>query len=368
MINRAPLRVGFLTTDNLRGHSGIDRYTSDLLRELVKRKDLAVVPVTSASDAAWLRESIPGIADLIITKASHGLQRSIEERYGLARRLARARIDVVHGTKHILPRDVPCPTVLTVYDLFVFTRGGDYRWSKRALLPAVYRQSMAQADRIIVMTRSVRRALATRGLVDEAKVEVIPAAPSTVLTGGTPDVVPTLADRRFALCVGDLSARKNVGLLLRIWPAVYRRTNLLLAIVGPDRSRSAAMTTRIDELERNGAVARVGSISDGALRWCYEHATVVLIPSLEEGYGLPAVEARQFGANLITSRDDALVEVSGGSALHLDVADENAWEHAIVALVEGPSESVPSRGLPVWSEIAALTAAVYRRAVQARSR
>ena len=50
-----PLRVAFFTTDNPLGHSGIDRYTSDLLRELVKRDDLAVVPVASAQGAAWVR-------------------------------------------------------------------------------------------------------------------------------------------------------------------------------------------------------------------------------------------------------------------------------------------------------------------------
>ena len=53
---------------------------------------------------------------------------------------------------------------------------------------------------------------------------------------------------------------------------------------------------------------------DAALRWCYEHATVVLFPTLEEGFGFPLLEALTFGAPVIASTDPALVEVAAGSA------------------------------------------------------
>jgi glycosyltransferase involved in cell wall biosynthesis len=365
MSNRRSLRVAFFTTDNPLGHSGIDRYTSDLLRELVKRSDLQVVPVASSQGAAMLRECVPDVQDLIVTKAAEGPLRSVEERYGLGRQLASAQLDVVHGTKHILPRVVPCPTVLTVYDLFAFTRRRDYRWSKRLLLPMVYRRSMTQADRIIALSHSIRQQVVARGLVAETKIDVVPAAVSSVLATVAPEAISALTDVPFALCVGDLSPRKNVELLLRILPAVHRQTGLMLALVGPDRSRSESMRAGLAALERAGVVVRAGGVSDGALRWCYEHAEVVLIPSLEEGYGLPAIEARHFGAALVTSRDPALVEVSGDAALHLDGTDAGAWERAIVASIGSRGEHASAATLATWTEIAEQTADVYHRAASA---
>ena len=66
---------------------------------------------------------------------------------------------------------------------------------------------------------------------------------------------------------------------------------------------------------------------DAALRWCYEHATVVLFPTLEEGFGFPLLEALTFHAPVIASTDPALVEVAAGSELvvHLDATARDAW-------------------------------------------
>jgi glycosyltransferase involved in cell wall biosynthesis len=364
-MSRRRLRVAFLTTDNPLGYSGIDRYTSDLLRELALRTDLEVIPVTAAGRVTWLREHVPGIDEVITTRAGNGIRRSAEERYRLRARLARAHIDVVHGTKHILPWRSCCPTVLTLYDLFVFTRGRDYRAAKRLLLPIVYRQSIACADRVIALTESIRRQLVDLNLVDGANVDVVPAAPSTALTTAAAQPIAALAEVPFALCVGDLSPRKNVETLLRIWPAVHRQTKLVLAFVGPDRSRSEAIRARISSLQQSGAVARVGEATDGALRWCYENAQLVVIPSFEEGYGLPAIEAGFFGADLLTSTDPALVEVTGGSVQHLDAGDAGSWERAIVAAARTSERSSTPGAVRNWSEVAELTADVYGKAAAA---
>ncbi len=122
------------------------------------------------------------------------------------------------------------------------------------------------------------------------------------------------------------------------------------------------MRARITALETAGLVVRLGGVSDGVLRWCYEHATVVLIPSIEEGYGLPAIEARHFGTRLVTSRDAALVEVSGGEAIHLDAADDEGWIQALVTIDRGPTESGATKASSNWRHVASLTADVYHRA------
>ena len=286
--------------------------------------------------------------------------RSLRERYLLGRQLHRAKVDLVHATKHIVPRNVGFPTVLTVHDLFLFTRGSDYVLSKRLLLPPVYRRSLAEADRVIAVSNAVRQQLVDKGMVAVERVDVVPEAPASALTTADAEAMPSLAHRLFALCVCDLSPHKNVEMLLRIWEEVHRRTGLVLAILGPDRARSSRLRSRLRDLEHAGLVIRPGFVTNGAVRWCYEHAAIVLVPSLAEGFGLPAVEGLQFGAKVITSSDPALVEVSGMATRHVDANDDSAWVDAIVEVHEG-ARNVLSDHLVSWHEVADLTVDVYRR-------
>ncbi len=353
-------RVAFLTSADIAGEGGINRYMSELLGELVQRDDIELVPVASPRGAARLRKRFPDLKGVIVLKGGSVMGRSLRERYLLGRQLRRAKVDLVHAAKHILPRNVGCPTILTVYDLFMFTRGSDYVLSKRLLLPAVYRRSLAEADRVIALSNAVRQQLVDKGMVDNDRVDVVPAAPAQALTTADAVVVLSLEQRLFALCVCDLSPHKNVELLLRIWEEVHRRTGLVLTILGPDRTRSSRLRSRLDDLEQAGLLIRPGFVSNGAVRWCYEHAAIVLVPSLEEGFGLPVVEALQFGAKVITSSDPALVEVSGVATKHINSDDDTAWVDAIVE-VHGAAKDTLSDRLISWHEVADLTVEVYRR-------
>ena len=120
--------------------------------------------------------------------------------------------------------------------------------------------------------------------------------------------------RGFALVVGDPSPRKNLGMLLDIWEDVaHVRSGLVLR---RRRSRRVAQP-------RHPAPARClarlrapwcGSVGcpDGQLRWAYEHATkTALVPSREEGFGLPVVEALTLGAPVIASTDPAALRSAG---------------------------------------------------------
>ncbi len=353
-------RVAFLTSLEMVGEGGINRYISELLGELVQRDDIELVPVVSPRGAAWLRQRFPDLNDVIVLEGGSVMRRSLRERYLLGRQLRRAKVDLVHATKHIVPRNVGFPTLLTVFDLFLFTRGSEYDLPHRLLLPAVYRRSLAEADRVIALTNAVRQQLVDKRMVADERVDVVPAAPASALTTADAEVVPSLAHRFFALCVCDLSPHKNVELLLRIWEEVHRRTGLVLAIIGPDQARSSRLRSRLRDLEHAGLLIRPGFVTNGAVRWCYEHAAIVLVPSLEEGFGLPAVEALQFGAKVITSSDPALVEVSGVATRHIDADDDTAWVDAIVEVHEGAKNAL-SDHLVSWSEVADLTVDVYRR-------
>lgn len=356
---RHRLRVGFIVAGELEGTSGIERYSSELLVALSHRDDIDVVPVLKAQDVSRLQTLAPTVDEPVPLPFQSVLMRSLIERYLLGRMLAKRELDLVHGTKHILPRHARV-SVITVHDLYVLHRASDYRLSKRILLPAIFRHSLREAHRLIAVSSAVAEALVDR-VKPSGPVHVIPEAPPSSLISATATSIPSLAEVPFALCVSDLSARKNARLLVRIWPDIHVRTGLVLALVGPDRNKDPLLSKAIDELVVSHQCVKPGNVTDGELRWCYENAAVVLVPSLEEGFGLPAIEAVALGAPLITSNDPTLIEVTGSHVPHLDPSDTAAWTEHIVSM--DTQGALRSQSVLTWEAVAEATVAVYRAAV-----
>jgi glycosyltransferase involved in cell wall biosynthesis len=137
-----------------------------------------------------------------------------------------------------------------------------------------------------------------------------------------------------------------------------------------DRVGGAADPDRAPvSLERAGHAIWVRGADDPALRWCYEHARVVLFPTREEGFGLPLLEAMTFHAPVVASDELALREVSGGAATvtHVGADDAAAWRAAIEARAAPRSVAPPSlpSGAITWDEHTERLLAVARRVATA---
>ena len=106
---------------------------------------------------------------------------------------------------------------------------------KRLLLPRQYRSSLNDATGLVAVSAATRTRLGELDPAWSAKCSVIPNGMSPHLLDATPVAPATLADddRPFALVVGDLSPRKNLGLLTGIW-SHSPPPDLRLVVVGPD--------------------------------------------------------------------------------------------------------------------------------------
>jgi glycosyltransferase involved in cell wall biosynthesis len=191
---------------------------------------------------------------------------------------------------------------------------------------------------------------------------VIPLAVSNAFRDTEASPVDRLTDRPFALVVGDPSPRKNLGFVIDLWPHVLERDpEATLVVVGPPSWGPTEHGQAFDSLLGSGRLVSLDHATDATLRWCYEHARVVLCPSVLEGYGLPAAEALALGAPVITSEDPALCEVSGAHAEHLAADDPAGWLEAIVAALASPRPLMTPPVTPSWAEITDLTVAAARR-------
>ncbi|MFC9357224.1 glycosyltransferase family 4 protein [Rhodococcus sp. NPDC057014] len=152
-----------------------------------------------------------------------------------------------------------------------------------------------------------------------------------------PPAVPRTAE--FVLTVGRLNVRKNVqriidagvnsGLITPEYP---------LVVVGEASGRNAPVDPSSRAAIDDGSVIFTGRLSDGELRWLYEHCDYFCCLSLGEGFGLPPVEARAFGARVLVSDLEVFRETLGADATYVDPLDVGRIAAAMAALAKAGTD------------------------------
>ena len=187
------------------------------------------------------------------------------------------------------------------------------------------RHALHHATRIFTVSRAARDALAERLSLDPARIAVVPEAPDAVFGPRSPAEIDAAcvpiglgAGEPFVLCAaGGVSPHKNIATLLDSFAELPTAPRLVIAgALEGDAFLSAAQDVR-HQIYRLGIADRVvlpGFVSDETLAALYSGATIVVNPSLAEGFGLPAVEAAACGAALLLSDLPAHRETLGDGA------------------------------------------------------
>ena len=318
-----------------------------------RRDDVDLVVATPHRGAGAVTQLAGArLARLVETPRDDQIGLALWDRHRAGHAFAAAGAQVVIGCKHLVPR-TRIPTLLVVHDVLTITRARENSLAKRVLLPAQYRRSLTDATRLVAVSEATRSRLAALDPRWAGKCDVVPNGMSTNLTSVAAVAPDGIDGRAFALVVGDLSPRKNLGALTDLWrdpPA-----GLLLVVVGPDSGTDGPVRSALLERERAGTVVWIRGADDPVLRWCYEQANVVLFPTREEGFGLPLLEALTFHAPVVASDEPALREVAAGdtTVTQVDADDRDGWRRAIVAAVAAPrahTEPALPAGAITWDE------------------
>ena len=140
-------------------------------------------------------------------------------------------------------------------------------------------------------------------------------------------------DRRpYVLAVGTASARKNLGLLDRIAPALAD-AGLDTAIAGGGRGYMRANPSQGEAT----SARRLGYVSETDLPALYAGAAAFALPSLYEGFGLPCLEAMAAGTPVVTTARGALSETCADAALYADPGDPSAFAAACIEAATDPA-------------------------------
>jgi glycosyltransferase involved in cell wall biosynthesis len=168
---------------------------------------------------------------------------------------------------------------------------------------------------------------------------------------------------------------KGVGTLLQAFGKLVAEREAQLIVVG--RPAPGGPTERLAaELALGERVRFVHGISDTALAELVASAEIAVVPSLYEGFSLPAVEHMASGTPLVASRTGALPEVTGDAALLVTPGDAEELAAALRGLLDSPAERERLSAAAwrrvqerfTWSAVARATVAEYERAIAAQRR
>ncbi|RHA43144.1 glycosyltransferase family 4 protein [Cellulomonas rhizosphaerae] len=151
----------------------------------------------------------------------------------------------------------------------------------------------------------------------------------------------------FVLSVGRLNVRKNLATTIAaaMQSGTVTREHPLV-VVGERDGRAPALDAPARAAIDAGVVVLLGHVPDAELAWLYRHATVFVFLSLDEGYGLPPVEALAFGTPVVASDIGVFRETVGAYATLVDPTDV-AGAAAAIAQLGGPAVQAAIR-LPDW--------------------
>jgi glycosyltransferase involved in cell wall biosynthesis len=251
--------------------------------------------------------------------------------------LANGPFDIVHSTNPVLLPARSGIRISTIYDLD-FLHHPERAWGEmRRDFPALTAVHARRADLVVTISNHTARQIGLElGVPDDRIVVCRPGVPPWITA---PAAAQAPQSGGYLLFVGTLEPRKNIhGLLdgyerlLSRWPDAPR-----LVVAGRHGSAAQPWIERAAGPVFKGRVEIRGYISDADRASIYRGAAAVVLPSFEEGFGLPALEAMALGIPVVVSNRGALPEVVGPAGLHVDPEDAVGLADALFRVLTVPA-------------------------------
>lgn len=294
---------------------------------------------------------------------------SVRELFAIQRQIERAQVDLFHAPHYVTPL-AAVPMVVTVHDLIHLL----FPDATSSLLAPFYAQwmigrSVDRARAVFVPSNTVRDSILEK--FPEAKDKIVISANGVdaeffedVDEEMTNKVLEAcgLERRGYFLYVGNDKPHKNLELLLEAYlETVEEFPHLTLALVGREFAG-------IPDLPN---VVKTGYVTLDELRALYQAAFALVMPSLYEGFGLPAIESMAAGTPVIASSGGALPEVVGDAAILFDPSSRTLLIEALRTIVgdETARQALIEKGRRrarsfAWHTTAHTTLDTYRRAAK----
>lgn len=364
------MRVGFDATPLLGRRTGVGTYVASLFQRLATMPGVETV----ATAFTWrgsdgLPEVVPDGSSVRRTRVPARLVNTLWQQVQVPTvELLCGDVELFHGTNFLLPPTRSASGVLTIHDL-AYLRFPDTVSSASSAYRRLVPAGVRRADMVIVPSYAVGQQVqdaygllddqiaVTHLGVDKAWFEAEPASPAFLAGLGV--------SGPYVVAAGTLEPRKNIGALLEAYRLQTARGQALPTLVVAGGSGWGKALDR--DVLASVAPVLTGHLPIGDLRRLVAGAQLLVFPSIDEGFGLPPLEALAAGVPVAASGLDVCREVLGDQATFFDPWSPEDVAGQVALALATPTGTRPSRRRHAtrftWERCAAETLQAYERAV-----
>ena len=303
--------------------TGIGVFTSEVLRALAARPDIAVAAFNTSwrgRGRGWLPADTPPEVREVPGRLPTGRVRRLWEYLPIPPlEWFAGAADVVHGPNYLVPPSTKAATVVTVHDVS-FEHGPPLCieaavFHRRSVRTAIKRGAW-------IHTGSEYVAEEVRSIYGINRQRVVTVPYGVRLTVAGPHPAPGAP---YVLALGTADRRKDLTTLVAAFDSLAAtHHDLRLIHAGPDGDASDDLVDAIGRSPHRDRILRLHWVDDAARAALIEQAAAVAYPSLYEGFGLVPLEAMAAGRPVVTTPVSAIPEVSGDAAVYAAAGDADA--------------------------------------------
>jgi glycosyltransferase involved in cell wall biosynthesis len=332
---------------------GAGRYVVELASVLAGRADCRLTLLARRDDGPRWALMAPGERVVTVAPPRRPARLLYEQaRLGsVVAGLDSPPVAVHHGPHYTMPRWSKVPCVVTVHDLTFFDHAEWHEASKVTWFRAAMRYSVAHAAAIICVSEMTAGRLRDI-LSPRCPVVVVPHGvdqarfvPGEPRPGADGEVLERLGlHRPYVLHVGTLEPRKGIADLVAAFDRLAGdQTELELVLAGGAGWKAGPVMRSVAVARSRERIRRLGYVADADVPALLRRARAVVYPSLEEGFGLPALEALACGTSLVTTSGTPMAEIAGDSALLVPPGEPLALAAAIETAISEHASGDDSR-------------------------
>lgn len=298
---------------------------------------------------------------------------TIAEQTSLQRQIETLKPDLIHFAFPQQPIRLKGRTITTIHDLTTLRFDNPsknklvFRF-KRRVYALVIKRSVKKASLVITPTEFTKNDLLKFSGISPDKVHVTYESADYINEQSVP--VIELDGKRFIMYVGRPTPHKNLERLIQAFSLLSETyPDLCLALAGRKDDNYRGIEASLPNNSVNKVIF-TDFVSEGQLKWMYEHCSAYIFPSLSEGFGLPGLEAMVHGAPVVSSNASCLPEVYGDAAEYFDPLDINGMAKAISRVLDNQNlhEQLIKKGRRQaakysWARMAEQTLELYKRAL-----